>query len=102
MSFTQTTPTADQVGVLHAGAVPIRCAYYGGNPATSGAVTIVAAPPSTMQIVVLSMTLVNGVATANTVNLQSTTTTTLTTGNFYLGAAIGSTIQAFAGPAGIF
>ena len=102
MAYQQTTPTADQVAVLHNGSVPVQVGFYGGNPAAAGATTIVPKPPPGVAIVVLSLALSNGAGTANTVNLQSHTTTSVTTGNFYLAAAVGSGPALTLGSAGIF
>ncbi len=102
MSYPLTTPVAHQLGVLQCGGIPSLVQYVGANPASSGATTLVSAPPAGVSIVVLAMTLTNNTANAMTCNLQSHTTTSIITGTFGFPATIGSQITATAGPCGIF
>jgi hypothetical protein len=102
MSYSMTTPTADQVGVLHNGATPVFVGYVGATPAISGVNHLVPAPPSPLQVVVLALTLSNNTANAMTVNLQSTTTTTVATGNINFPATIETYPTMSCGPLGVF
>ncbi|HMF38311.1 MAG TPA: hypothetical protein VKF17_16830 [Isosphaeraceae bacterium] len=102
MSYSMTTPTADQVGVLHNGAIPVLAGYVGANPATSGANHLVPAPPAGVQVVVLSLTLSNNTASAMVVYLVSSSTTSVVTGNINFPATIETYPTMSCGPLGIF
>jgi hypothetical protein len=74
MPFQATTPTSDQVGVLHHGSLPLTAQQKAVSITSSG--VIVAAPPSGYQIAVVQAFLAAGAA-FTAVALESTTTTAI-------------------------
>ncbi len=91
MSYPQTVPNSAQVGVVHLGGQQEFVQYASGTVSATGQVHIVPAGsvPAGYQAVILSLSLSalgTGTSQAGTaaVNLQSSTTTTVATGIWYL------------------
>jgi len=101
MPYPFTDPASDQLNVLHCGQTPEFVQMAGlTTSAATGTTTVVPATsvPAGASIIVLSLIISsNGAVVAN---LQSSVTTTVTTGNFYLGST--SQINAQLGSLGIF
>ncbi len=89
MPYPLTTPSSDQVGVLHLGQAPCFVSYLGVNTTgtTSYPVIGTSAVPSGYQPVILSLALSNSQASAGvTVQLQDTSSTPIVSGTFAMGA----------------
>ncbi len=88
MPYQLTTPTSDQVGVLHLGQAPCFVQYAGIN--TTGTTTYplitTSEVPSGYAPVILSMALSSAGAAGVTANLQSNVTTAIVSGTFTMAA----------------
>lgn len=84
MPFQATTPVSNEVGILHAGSIPLISRQIAVSITSSG--TIIAAPPSGYQIAVTQLFLVASAA-FTAVNLQSHSSTGIATGGVSLAAA---------------
>jgi hypothetical protein len=76
MPYQATTPTSDQVGVLHAGSVPLPNQQISFTGSTVSGTTVIAAPPTGWQIAVMQMVIAS-TAAVTAVKLYSSSTTSI-------------------------